>query len=207
MTAPDAPAGRAGSAAPATAQAGTIAPQDVRHFWFAGDATRFRTAWFRRDDAFDLSCRAFADALQLARAGALDRWSDTAPGMLALIVLLDQFSRNLHRGSPAAFAADPQARALARRAIDLGFDRTLHPIERMFVYLPFQHAEDLPHQRESVRLFETLRLALGDSTVEYAWRRHDIIRRYGRFPHRNAVLGRASTAAELAFLAQPGSRF
>jgi uncharacterized protein (DUF924 family) len=184
-----------------------IASQDVLDFWFAGNATQYREAWFRRDDAFDASCRAFTDALRAARTGALDHWVDTARGMLALIVLLDQFSRNLHRGSPEAFAADPQAQHLARRAVALGFDQTLHPIERMFVYLPFEHSEDLADQDESVRLFETLRLSLGDATAEYAWRHRDLIRRFGRLPHRNAALGRESTAEELAYLAQPGAGF
>ena len=184
-----------------------IALTDVLDFWFAGDATRHRTVWFRRDDAFDASCDAFAEALRAARAGALDHWAETPNGMLALILLLDQFSRNLHRGSPEAFAADPQARALARRAVALGFDRPPHPVARMFLYLPFEHAEDLADQDEAVRLFETLRLSLGDSTVEYAWRHRDIIRRFGRFPQRNAALRRASTAAEQAYLTQACAGF
>ncbi len=177
-----------------------IAPDDVLDFWFAGDGTRYRAAWFRQDPAFDAECESFADALQAARRGAFDHWANSPRGMLALIVLLDQFSRNLHRGSPKAFAADAQARALARDAVARGFDRALHPVERCFVYLPFEHSEDLADQHESVRLFETLRLALGDSTVEYAYRHRDVIRRFGRYPHRNAVLGRDSTPEELRYL-------
>jgi uncharacterized protein (DUF924 family) len=184
-----------------------IAPDDVLEFWFTGDGTRYREAWFKRDAAFDAACARFADALRVARGGGLDHWADTAHDMLALIVLLDQFSRNLHRGSADSFAADAQARALARDAVARGFDRALHPVERCFVYLPFEHSEDLADQDESVRLFETMRLALGDSTVEYAYRHRDIIRRFGRFPHRNAVLGRESTAAELRYLAEPGAGF
>jgi len=184
-----------------------IALDDVLDFWFAGDGTRYRAAWFKRDAAFDAECARFADALRVARSGGLDHWAETARGMLALIVLLDQFSRNLHRGSPETYAADAQARALARDAVARGFDRALHPVERCFIYLPFEHSETLADQDESVRLFETMRLALGDSTVEYAYRHRDIIRRFGRFPHRNAVLGRESTAEELRYLAQPGAGF
>jgi uncharacterized protein (DUF924 family) len=184
-----------------------ITPDDVLGFWFASDHTRFRDAWFKADAAFDADCARFADALRAARAAALDHWADTARGMLALIVLLDQFSRNLHRGSPDSFAADAQARAFARNAVARGFDRTLHPVERCFVYLPFQHSEDLADQDEAVRLFEALRIALGDATVEYAYRHRDLIRRFGRFPHRNAVLGRDSTPEELRYLAPPGAGF
>jgi len=184
-----------------------IAPDNVLDFWFAGDGTLYRDVWFVKDAAFDTECGRFADALHVARGGGLDRWADTARGMLALIVLLDQFSRNLHRGSPDSYAADAQACALARDAVARGFDRVLHPVERSFIYLPFEHSEDLADQHESVRLFETLRLALGDSTVEYAYRHRDLIRRFGRFPHRNAVLGRESAAEELRYLAQPGGGF
>lgn len=184
-----------------------IAPEDVLDFWFAGDGTRYRAAWFRKDAAFDAECARFADALHAARHGGLDHWADTARGMLALIVLLDQFSRNLHRGSPDSYAADAMARARARDAVARGFHRVLHPVERSFIYLPFEHSEDLADQDESVRLFEALRLALGDSTVEHAYRHRDLIRRFGRFPHRNAVLGRESTAEELRYLAGPGAGF
>jgi uncharacterized protein (DUF924 family) len=182
-----------------------IAPDDVLDFWFAGDATRFRSAWFEKDPTFDATCARFADALRAARNGAFDRWADTARGALALIILLD--SRNLFRGSPESFAADRQARALARAAVTRGFDQSLHPVERCFIYLPFQHSEDLADQDEAVRLTESLRLALGDETVEYAYRHRDMIRRFGRFPHRNAVLGRESTPEELRCLAGPGAEF
>jgi uncharacterized protein (DUF924 family) len=184
-----------------------IAPDDVLNFWFAGDGTLYRTAWFKGDASFDAACARFADALRAARSGGLDHWAGTARGMLALIVLLDQFSRNLHRGSAESFAADGTARVLARDAVGRGFDRALHPVERCFVYLPFEHSEDPADQDESVRLFEAMRLALGDSTVEYAYRHRDLIRRFGRFPHRNAVLGRESTAEELRYLAESGAGF
>lgn len=184
-----------------------ITPEGVLTFWFGDDATLFRDAWFAVDADFDAACGAFAEAWQAARDGALHRWADSPHGMLALIVVLDQFSRNLYRGSALAYAADPQALALARDAVARGFDGKLQPMQRMFIYLPFQHAEDLAAQHESVRLLEPLRLALGDATVEYAYRHRDIIRRFGRFPHRNAVLGRESTPDELRYLAQPGAGF
>jgi uncharacterized protein (DUF924 family) len=183
-----------------------IEHDEVLGFWFAGDSTLFRAAWFRKDAAFDTECARFTDALHAARGGGFDHWADTPHSMLALIVLLDQFSRNLHRGSPDSFVADAQARALAREAVARGFDRALHPVERSFVYLPFMHSEDLADQHDSVRLFEPLRLALGDSSVEYAYRHRDVIRRFGRFPHRNAVLERESTPEELRYLAELGTR-
>lgn len=184
-----------------------ITPDAVLDFWFVGDPRAWREVWFRNRDDFDTACGAFADALRAARQGALDHWADTPRGMLALIILLDQFSRNLHRGSPEAFAADPQARALARRAVAQGFDRELGWFERIFIYLPFEHSEELADQDEGVRLFESLRIALGDLSAEQAYRHRDIIRRYGRFPHRNVALGRDSTTEEQAYLAQPGVGF
>jgi uncharacterized protein (DUF924 family) len=182
-----------------------IATGDVLDFWFAGDGTRYRAAWFAKDPAFDLECTRFADALRTALSGGLDHWTATARGTLALIVLLDQLSRNMHRSSPDSFAADAKARAIATEAVARGFDLALHAMERCFVYLPFMHSEDLADQNESVRLFETLRLAVGDVSVEYAYRHRDVIRRFGRFPHRNAVLGRDSTPEESRFLAGPGA--
>ena len=184
-----------------------IAADGVLDFWFDGDATRYRDAWFEADAAFDAMCARFAGALQFARDGLLDHWAETPRGILALILLLDQFSRNLHRGSPVAFAADAKALGLARDAVARGIDGQLHPIERMFIYLPFQHSEDAADQEESVRLFEALRLALGDATTEYAYRHRDIIRRFGRFPHRNAALSREGTAEEQRYLTQPGASF
>jgi uncharacterized protein (DUF924 family) len=178
-----------------------ITPDDVLDFWFDGDRSAWRKLWFESNAAFDTACGRFAEALHDAKQGAYDHWTGTPRGTLALIILLDQFSRNLHRSSPEAFAADPKAREIARAAIVGGSDRALGPIERMFVYLPFEHSENLADQELSVRLFATLRDALGGETVQYAERRHEAMRRFGRFPHRNAVLGRQSTPEELAWLA------
>ena len=139
-----------------------IAPDNVLEFWFKDDHTLFRAEWFVANSAFDATCTSFAEALQAARNGSLDQWADTPRGTLALIVLLDQFSRNLHRGSPEAYAADAQARALARDAVSRGLDKEVHPMERLFLYLPFEHSEDLADHHELVRLFEAIRLALGD---------------------------------------------
>jgi len=184
-----------------------MTPDTVLAFWFAGDPHAWRSVWFRKTAAFDTACTEFADALHAARDGAFDHWATTPRGMLALIILLDQFSRNLHRGSPESYAADAKARALARDAVARGFDRQMGWVERVFFYLPFEHSEDLNDQDEAVRLYETLRLALGDATAEYAHRHRDIIRRFGRFPHRNAILGRVSTEEEMAFLTRPDSGF
>jgi len=183
------------------------APDDVLAFWFGDGPPARREAWFKKDPAFDSSCAAFADALAAAKRGALDHWADTPRGALAQVILLDQLSRNLHRGSPEAFAADAQARAVVRRAVTQGFDQAVGPVERMFFYLPFEHSEDLADQDESVRLFTALHAELGGDTLGYAERHRDVIRRFGRFPHRNAVLGRSSTEAEAAYLAESGAGF
>ncbi|HEY2618502.1 MAG TPA: DUF924 family protein [Acetobacteraceae bacterium] len=180
---------------------------EVLDFWFSGEPARHRKVWFEKNQDFDATCARFADALRAARAGGFDHWTETPRGTLALIVLLDQFSRNLHRDSPEAFAADPKAREIARSAVARGFDRMLGPVERMFVYLPFEHSEDLADQDEGIRLFAALRDALGDETIRHTEQHRDVIRRFGRFPHRNAALGRVSTPDELAYLAEPGAGF
>jgi uncharacterized protein (DUF924 family) len=187
--------------------------QSVLDFWFApqGNAEHgtFRRAWFEKQPEFDGTCRThFAGLLQDAATGKLDRWTETAEGALALVVLLDQLSRNIHRGTPGAFATDPQALALARRMVARGFDRVLDPVMRIFVYLPFEHAEDPVLQDESVRLMESLPEASWRAeVVRFAHAHRDVIARYGRFPHRNAILGRTSTPAETEYLALPGAGF
>lgn len=179
-------------------------------FWFAGGRDSFREAWFRKDEAFDAACReAAGDLVGPARDGALDGWAETPEGALALLLLLDQFPRNLFRGRAEAFAADAHARAIARRAVlERRFDLALTPTERVFLYLPFEHGEAMAEQDLSVALFEGLRdfpaHAKPGGTIDYAWRHRAVIRRFGRFPHRNAALGRASTPAEEAWLAAGG---
>ena len=184
-----------------------LQPSDILEFWFEGDASERRDKWFEKDAAFDSLCAGFTAAIRDARAGHFDVWAAIPRGALALIILLDQLSRNVFRGSAEAFAADPHAREIARRTIEAGFDMQLTPVERMFVYLPFEHAETIADQNEAVRLYETLRDALGEKTVDYAHRHCDVILRFGRFPHRNVALGRISTPEEEDYLAQPGAGF
>jgi uncharacterized protein (DUF924 family) len=185
-------------------------PADVLAFWFTEGPGTYRRAWFTRDDAFDTSIRdGFGSLVVPAREGALDGWAATADGALALLLMLDQFPRNLHRGSADAFAGDAHARAIARDLVlARGLDRTLHPVQRVFAYLPFEHGEALADQDLSVALFEGLRdipaMAAPEGAIDYAWRHRLVIQRFGRFPHRNAALGRASTPAETAWLAAGG---
>ena len=187
--------------------------REVIDFWFGPvDSTEYgkpREAWFKKSDAFDDAIRArFLELHRQAADGQLLPWQDAPESLLALIVVLDQFSRNLFRGSSRAFATDAAALAAAQLAVARGFDRLLLPVQRWFVYLPFEHAEDLALQLRSMELFEGLR---GDpdsaATIDYARRHFEIIARFGRFPHRNAILGRVSTPEEIEFLQQPGSGF
>jgi uncharacterized protein (DUF924 family) len=180
-----------------------MTPEEVLDFWFVGDPTTHRKEWFEKSANFDASCGRFADALLNAKSGKFDHWAETPRGALALIVLLDQFSRNLHRNSPAAFSADAQARKFARATIARNFDLALGSVERMFVYLPFEHSEDLSDQDFAVRLFALL----GEEMGRYAEEHRAVIRQFGRFPHRNAALGRTSTREELDYLAQPDAGF
>lgn len=175
---------------------------DVLAWWFAPET---KPRWFGGGEAFDVAVRERLGALcERALAGELAGWAADSRGLLALVILLDQVPRNIFRGTPRAFAGDLEAWALARLAVDRGFDQGLSVDERLFLYLPFEHAEDLAAQERSVALFR----ALGDpGYLDYAIRHEDVIERFGRFPHRNAILGRESTAEELAFLEQPGSSF
>jgi uncharacterized protein (DUF924 family) len=185
----------------------------VLDFWFgapgSAEAGRPRKAWFQKNPDFDREIRTRFGALQSeAAVGRLDAWQASPRGALALIVMLDQFPRNMFRDTPAAFACDAKALAHARCAVRRGFDRDLAPTERVFVYLPFEHAEDIATQRESMRLFNGLKSDPASAgNVDYAQRHFDIIARFGRFPHRNRILGRTSTAEETVFLSQPGSGF
>ncbi|ONG46517.1 hypothetical protein BKE38_25320 [Pseudoroseomonas deserti] len=187
--------------------------QAILDFWFQDDVTLPRAAWFQRDDAFDDAIRQnFGALVAPARDGALDGWAATPDGALALLILLDQFPRNLFRGSPEAFASDPHAREIARGAVLRDrHDMALHPNQRAFLYLPFEHSEALADQALCVALFEGLRdfppQRAPGAGIDYAWRHWQVIRRFGRFPHRNAVLGRTNTADEKTYLAQPGAGF
>ncbi|MBU8538675.1 DUF924 family protein [Falsiroseomonas tokyonensis] len=185
-------------------------PNDILAFWFSEGPDTFRKAWFTKDETFDASIRAhFGDLLVPAREGALDSWAETPDGSLALLLILDQFPRNLHRGHPDAFASDPHARSIARQAtLARRQDLAATPTQRSFFYLPFEHSESLADQNLSVALFEGLRdhpaMAKPDGVIDYAWRHRAVIQRFGRFPHRNTTLGRASTPAETAWLAAGG---
>ena len=186
---------------------------DILAFWFADGPDSFRKAWFTRDDAFDAAIRdRFGPLILPARDGALDTWAEDAEGALALLLVLDQFPRNLFRGTAEAFASDAKAREIARLAVfGRRFHRALTPTQSVFLFLPFEHSEDMRDQEISVALFEGLRHLPGHGAdggaVDYAWRHLEVIRRFGRFPHRNAALGRASTPEEEAYLAQPGAGF
>jgi len=181
----------------------------VHAFWFGAPPFASRPEWFRKDPAFDATIRTrFGEAVAAACAGAYGEWCATPRGALARVLLLDQFTRNIGRDSPAAFAGDARAIATADDAIARGFDRVLEPAERQFMYLPFEHAEDPAAQDRSLALFGALARDAGrDDLLDWAQRHADIVRRFGRFPHRNAALGRASTPDEIAFLATPGSGF
>jgi len=183
----------------------------VLSFWFGeGDERgKSRAQWFRKDPAFDEEIRArFLSLYRQAAAGECDHWQGSALDCLALIVVLDQFPRNLFRDSAEAFATDAAARTAARHLLARGDDARLLPVERMFVYLPLEHSESLADQEECLRLMKSL--SVFDETRDlhvWAEKHRVIIERFGRFPHRNAALGRESTAEEIAFLQQPGSRF
>jgi len=189
--------------------------QEVLDFWFGApgslDAGKPRREWFVKQDAFDALVRArFGTTIEQALAGGLREWDDEGPqGALARILVLDQFTRNAHRDTPTAFAGDALALAAARRLVDSGADRQLPPLQRAFVYMPFEHAEDAYMQERAVELFGVLAAEQPgfDEMLDYAHRHRGVIARFGRFPHRNAILGRASTPEEAEFLRQPGSRF
>ncbi len=200
--------------------AATITPaidphaQAVLDFWFGrpGDANYLqpRDEWFRKDEAFDAAIGArFGTLIGEALRGGLAHWAAQPLGALATIIVLDQFTRNSARGTAGMFAGDARALAAAQALVAGGADRALAGVQRQFVYLPFEHAEDLTMQRESMRLFAQLgrdEPALA-GLLEWARKHEEIIERFGRFPHRNAALGRASTPEEIEFLKQPGSGF
>jgi uncharacterized protein (DUF924 family) len=172
----------------------TPTPAEVLAFWRAAGPDK----WFEKDDAFDGEIRErFLDTYTAAAAGRLAAWEEDAESVLALVIVLDQFPRNMFRGDARTYAADPLARAVADRAIARGFDRRYAPPERRFFYLPFEHSENLADQERCVALN---RAAADEEGVKWAEIHADIIRRFGRFPHRNRMLGRVTSAEEQAFL-------
>ena len=183
----------------------------VLRFWFgAGEGYGRRDKrWFKKDASFDAELsKRFLPLYEKLVAGAGREWLEQRADCLARIIALDQFPRQMFRGAPRAFAADPLALEAARHAVTRGYDHNMLPVERMFIYLPFEHSESLEDQLKACEL--TAPLAAFPETEDaprYALRHRDIIRRFGRFPHRNVVLGRASTPEEIEFLKQPGSRF
>ena len=181
------------------------------NFWFGAPGTpehgRERAVWFERDAGFDRACGGFRADHERAASGAHDGWLSERDANLALVLLLDQFPRNLFRDSPRAYASDAAARRAARNAVARSFDRQLAPVRRRFVYMPFMHSESLADQEHSVTLFATMQDA-GNLGARRSARRHrEIIARFGRFPHRNAILGRQTTVEEARFLAGPGAAF
>ncbi len=189
-------------------------PADILAFWFGlpGEPGfgQPRSEWFRKDAAFDDQIRSrFLPGVEAALAGQLAAWAAERQGALALLILLDQFPRNLFRGEAKAFAGDAQARQLAETALAKGWDKGLSAVEKLFVYLPFEHSEVLADQERSVALFSALAAEHSgcEGFLDYAHRHHQVIARFGRFPHRNAALGRPSTPEETSYLAQPGSGF
>ncbi|MDP1862973.1 MAG: DUF924 family protein [Thiobacillus sp.] len=199
----------------------TTQAKNVLDFWFGpcGTATelvgRQRKLWFAKSAANDQAVvDQFSDTLVAATAGRLDHWADTPRGRLALLIVFDQFPHHIHRDQPQAFATDPQALALNLTALKTGDEQHLTPIERVFLYLPLEHAESNDMQDWSVSLYEKLadeaaieERALFDDFLRYARQHRDVVARFGRFPHRNTILGRPSSDDELEFLKQPGSRF
>lgn len=189
-------------------------PDDVLDFWFlTPDQPGYgkpRAEWFRKDAGFDEAIRArFGDLITTALAGGLKEWCVTAEGTLAYILVLDQFTRNVFRDTAQAFAGDALGLIAALDALDRDYDKAVSPIRRWFIYMPLEHAEDLAMQDRCVALFTALvaeDAAFGDA-LDYAIRHRDIVARFGRFPHRNALLSRASTPEEIEFLKLPGSRF
>jgi uncharacterized protein (DUF924 family) len=177
--------------------AGPVTPADIIAFWRNAGPER----WFKKNAEFDAEIRAkFSSVHQAAAAGRHQHWETSADGALALLLLLDQFPRNLFRGEPRAFATDAMARAIADRAIARGFDREFGPL-RQFFFLPFMHSEALADQTRALELYREAGLADG---MKWAQEHADIIRRFGRFPHRNVILGRESSGEEQAFLDRGG---
>ena len=189
----------------------TATVQEVLDFWFGLPATEVALPqWFRKDPAFDAQiAQRFGPTLAQALVGGLDAWQNTPASTVALVVVLDQFTRNTRRNTPGAFAGDAKALRIAQAMGARGDDRQLDCWQRSFVYLPFEHAEDLAAQAQALKLFAELALEHPATADQHRWavKHAEIIEQFGRYPHRNLVLGRVSTPQELLFLAQRGSSF
>lgn len=182
----------------------TILPDDILRFWFIETKPE---QWFQSNPDFDRTiAERFMDDYELAARGDRNDWMETAEGCLALCILLDQFPRNMFRGTPKAFATDGRALEIARYVQSKGFDKEIDPFKRRFLYLPFEHSENLDDQKTSVSLFAAMKNE-DEVGYDYALRHLQVIETFSRFPHRNAILGRPSTPAEEEYLAQPGSGF
>ena len=187
--------------------------QAVLDFWFGSPTSPTygdpQKSWFIKRDAFDQEIRdRFLAVHTDANRHQLDPWQYQAESCLALIIVLDQFSRNLFRHTPKAYASDEKALNLAKNAILQGFEQTLLPVQRWFLYLPFEHSEQWRDQQRSLQLWDTLTFhSPSASAIEYAAKHAQVVQKFGRFPHRNTILNRQSTASELRFLQQPGSAF
>jgi len=174
--------------------------REIVDFWFSNQV---KALWFKPTSEFDAQLREkYATRMQAACAGELRDWADTAQGALALIILLDQLPRNVHRGEPASFASDAQALAIAGQSLEAGFDTQVDAEQRPFFYLPFMHSEQLADQERCVELCEAMH---SEEHARYARLHRDLIARFGRFPHRNRILDRASSDAEIEYLALDGA--
>lgn len=170
-------------------------PQKIIDFWFADEV---RKLWFNSTPEFDrMLCERFEETLKQAGRGELDHWMETAEGCLALVIILDQFPLNIYRGSALSFATEARSRDVARVAIEKGFARMLPVEQQAFLYMPFMHSEDIADQELALELFDQAGM---EGNLRFARHHHAIIETYGRFPHRNAVLGRVSTAVEVEYL-------
>lgn len=195
--------------------------ESVLGFWFGSGKTATEVAhektalWWGKDDSVDaLITNRFAATTAAAANGELDHWRESARGLLGLIICTDQFPRNIHRNTPQAFASDAIALWFAKECVERGAERQLQPIERVFAYLPFEHSEELAEQQRALALYQALaqnvdpnETELFNKCLDFAHQHHRIIKRFGRFPHRNSILGRHSNDEELAFLKQPDSSF
>jgi len=197
--------------------------EEILGYWFGelkeseAPSSNYYKIWFAKRIEIDQYIKTtFEDDLELAVGGKLKSWKNTPRGILALIILLDQFSRNIYRGTANAFAQDSLALEICLRGIEKGFDKMLHPVERLFFYMPLEHSEDLEIQRKSVEYFFMMEklyptppslASMASEFRKYAEMHYVIIERFGRFPHRNEILGRESTTEEIEFLKQPGSSF